>query len=65
MGEYVLDRIPRFCSGSVTIEGTTYNLRIVDGSGAILLISKGGIPQEEITLSKADLKGIYALLNSH
>jgi hypothetical protein len=64
--EFLLDKLPKFGDGKVTIGKTSYELRMVqDGNcGGILTVWENGLAKDQICLSLMDMKGIYLLLSS-
>ena len=61
--EHFCEKIPKFKSGKTTINNVTYDLRMVEGCGAILTIDEKGQVLDSITFSRTDLVAIYGLLN--
>lgn len=64
--EFLLDKLPKFGDGKVTMGKTTYELRMVDNGncGSVLTVWENGIAKDQICLSLTDMKGIYLLLSS-
>lgn len=63
---FLLEKLPKFGNGTVTIGKTSYELRMVsDGNcGGVLTVWENGLAKDQICLSLTDMKGIYLLLSS-
>ena len=64
MKKFLLDKIPHFGAGKVTIDKTTYELTMVNDNGCHLTVTEGGMMKDQISLTKNDMKAFYVLLSA-
>ena len=65
MRKFVLEKIPHFSDGNVTIEKHRFELINVDGNGAYFIeYRENGLVLDEISLTKQAMKALFLLLTA-
>lgn len=63
--KFILDKIPRFSDGNVTIDGHRFELINVNGNGAYFVeYSENGLEKDEVSFTKQAMKALFLLLTT-